>query len=140
MNPIQAVIDTNVLVAAWRSRNGAAYRLIASFIEGDDRWQWNVSTAALFEYEEILTSQGFDPSLVTRFLDDLADRANRIAIYFLSRPALLDSDDDFLLDLAVASGSEVIVTYNIRNFLPARPFGIRVLAPKEFLDILKKQL
>jgi predicted nucleic acid-binding protein len=57
MNPIQAVIDTNVLVAAWRSMNGASYRLIASFIEGDDRWQWNISTAALFEYEEVLTAQ-----------------------------------------------------------------------------------
>jgi putative PIN family toxin of toxin-antitoxin system len=129
MNPIQAVIDTNVLVAAWRSMNGASYRLIASFIEGDDRWQWNISTAALFEYEEVLTAQGFNSSLVTRFLDDLAYRANRTTIYFLSRPAPLDSDDDFLLDLAVASRSEVIVTYNTRNFLPARSFGFRVLAP-----------
>ena len=129
MNPIQAVIDTNVLVAAWRSMNGASYRLIASFIEGDDRWQWNISTAALFEYEEVLTAQGFNSSLVTRFLDDLAYRANRTTIYFLSRPALLDSDDDFLLDLAVASRSEVIVTYNTRNFLHARSFGFRVLAP-----------
>jgi predicted nucleic acid-binding protein len=102
MSPVQVVIDTNVLVSAWRSPNGCSYRLIASFIAGDDRWQWNVSTAALLEYEEVLRREGFDHDRVSRFLDDLAARANRTVIYFLSRPALLDADDDFLLDLAVA--------------------------------------
>ena len=59
MSPVQVVIDTDVLVSAWRSRNGCSYRLISSFIAGDDRWQWNVSTAALLEYEEVLRREGF---------------------------------------------------------------------------------
>jgi putative PIN family toxin of toxin-antitoxin system len=136
MTPVQAVIDTNVLVAAWRSRNGCSFQLISSFITGDDRWQWNISTAMLLEYEEVLLREGFDPGLVSSFLDDLAARANRTTIYFLTRPALLDADDDFILDLAVASGCEVIVTYNLKNFLVARSMGIRILAPKAFQDML----
>ena len=86
MSPVQVVIDTNVLVSAWRSRNGCSYRLIASFIAGDDRWQWNISTAALLEYEEVLRREGFDHDRVSRFLDDLAARANRTVIYFLTSP------------------------------------------------------
>ena len=137
MSPVQVVVDTNVLVSAWRSRNGCSYRLIASFIAGDDRWQWNISTAELLEYEEVLRREGFDHDRVSRFLDDLAARANRTVIYFLTRPALLDADDDFLLDLAVASASEVIVTFNVKNFLAARSLGISILAPKAFLARMK---
>lgn len=136
MSPIQAVIDTNVLVAAWRSRNGCSFRLLSYFIAGDDRWQWNISTAMLLEYEEVLQREGFDYADISRFLDDLAARANRASIYFLTRPALLDADDDFILDLAVASGSEAIVTYNLKNFTVARSMGIRILAPRAFLDMI----
>ena len=136
MIPVQAVIDTNVLVAAWQSRNGASFRLVESFINDDDRWEWNVSTAILMEYEEVLVRRGFDAGAVSRFLDDLAAQANRTTIYFLTRPALLDADDDFILDLAVASSCDVIVTYNARDFAAAKRLGIRVLAPKEFFDML----
>ena len=70
-------------------------------------------------------ARDFDHDRVSRFLDDLAARANRTVIYFLNRPALLDADDDFLLDLAVASASEVIVTFNVKNFLAARSLGMQ---------------
>jgi putative PIN family toxin of toxin-antitoxin system len=133
MTPVQVVIDTNVLVSAWRSRNGSSFRLVESFISGDGRWEWNVSTAMLLEYEEVLLREGFDSVLVSKFLDDVATRANRTVIYFLTRPALLDADDDFVLDLAVASGSQAIVTFNVRDFVMARSLGISILAPKAFL-------
>jgi len=90
----------------------------------------------LLEYEEVLQREGFDYADISRFLDDLAARANRASIYFLTRPALLDADDDFILDLAVASGSEAIVTYNLKNFTVARSMGIRILAPRAFLDMI----
>jgi predicted nucleic acid-binding protein len=101
MIPIQAVIDTNVLLSAWRSRNGSSFRLVESFIQGERRWEWNVSTAMLLEYEEVLLREGFDFRLVSGFLDDLTAKANQASIYFLTRPALLDADDDFIVDLAV---------------------------------------
>ena len=52
--PIQVVIDTNVLVAAARSRAGASFELLRLFDAGDVRWQWNISTALLLEYESVL--------------------------------------------------------------------------------------
>ena len=49
---IQIVIDTNVLVAAMRSRWGRSNELLQRI--DDSRWQVNVSVALILEYEEVL--------------------------------------------------------------------------------------
>jgi predicted nucleic acid-binding protein len=63
-------------------------------------------------------------------------RSTKYEIYFLWRPFLRDPKDDFLLELAVESQSEYIVTYNIRDFEGAEQFGIKAINPKEFLQII----
>jgi predicted nucleic acid-binding protein len=52
IRPYQIVLDTNVLLAGLRSNRGASYKLLT--ILNDLRWQLNISTALIFEYEEIL--------------------------------------------------------------------------------------
>lgn len=61
MSPIQAVIDTNVIYAALRSRRGCSFRLVDDFMTGKALWQWNVSHASVLEYEEILLREGVPP-------------------------------------------------------------------------------
>jgi predicted nucleic acid-binding protein len=138
--PIQTVIDTNVLVAAARSNAGASFELLVLFAAGDGRWQWNISTSLLLEYETVLKReehrQGWSLASVDRFLDDLAARANRHAIFYLMRPYLADPDDDLILELALASGSSYIVTHNRADFRDAERFGMNVLTPGEFLRII----
>src|SRR5213592_2650626 len=111
---VQIVIDTNVLVAAARSNTGASFELLRLFAAGDARWQWNISTALLLEYEAVLKReqhrQGRPMAVIDRFLDDLAARANRHAIFYLIRPFLADHDDDLILELALASASRYIIT------------------------------
>ncbi|MEH1852674.1 MAG: PIN domain-containing protein [Nostoc sp.] len=51
-NAYQLVLDTNVLLSGLRSNRGASYKLLT--ILNDRRWQLNVSTTLVFEYEEIL--------------------------------------------------------------------------------------
>ncbi|MCP3911636.1 MAG: PIN domain-containing protein [Actinomycetia bacterium] len=41
--------------------------------------------------------------------------------------------DDHVLEVAVASRSEVIVTFNKRDFVGCERFGIRIVDPREFL-------
>ena len=48
----QAVIDTNVLVAAMLSNRGASHRLLR--LVGADRWRINLSVPLVFEYEQTL--------------------------------------------------------------------------------------
>lgn len=141
MEPIQVVVDTNVLVAAARSRRGASYALMKTARSG--RWQMNVSSALVAEYEEQLkleaTRQKRPLALVDRFLDVLVAMSNRRQVYFLLRPFLRDAEDDFIIELAVASRAEYIVTYNVRDFTGAQEYGIGVIRPNEFLKMLRKR-
>jgi predicted nucleic acid-binding protein len=43
----QVVIDTNVLVAALRSKLGASFRLLG--LLGDNRWRPNITVAMMLE-------------------------------------------------------------------------------------------
>jgi predicted nucleic acid-binding protein len=51
-----------------------------------------------------------------------------------SRPSAKDPDDDFLIDLAVVSQSQFIVTFNKKDLQAAQNFGMQLLKPKEFLQ------
>ncbi|MBW4477438.1 MAG: putative toxin-antitoxin system toxin component, PIN family [Tolypothrix brevis GSE-NOS-MK-07-07A] len=136
MKTYQIVLDTNVLFAGLRSQRGASYKLLT--ILNDIRWQLNISTALLFEYEEILKRQQAQLGLSLEDIDNVIEAicsiANKRSIFYLWRPILNDPDDDFLLDLAVESQADYIITYNQKDLQPANKFGIKVVTPKQFLQ------
>jgi len=51
-------------------------------------------------------------------------------------PSLPDPKDDMVLELAVASRVRYIVTFNEKHFAAAGRFGIQVMTPKAFLDVI----
>ncbi len=126
----QIILDTNVLVTAFKSSRGASYRLLSLIDSG--KFQLNVSTPLLAEYEEILRRE--TPYInATDLVDYLCSIANRHKIFFLWRPVLKDPDDDFILELAVKCNA-IIVTWNTKDFKKAVRFGIIVMTPKDFLQ------
>ena len=66
-------------------------------------------------------------------LDNLCKFAEYQKIYFLWRPFLPDPKDDHVLEVAVASGTDTIVTYNLKDFTHIYKFGIRAINPKKLL-------
>jgi predicted nucleic acid-binding protein len=52
------------------------------------------------------------------------------------RPLAKDEDDDFLIDLALKCQASFIISYNQRDLNPVEMFGISVVTPKQFLQIL----
>lgn len=134
--PYQIVLDTNVLLAGLRSNRGASYKLLT--ILNDSRWQLNISTTLVFEYEEILKRQKAQIGLSDADIDDVIEAliaiANKRSIFYLWRPAASDPDDDFIIDLAVEARADFIITYNQKDLLAAEKFGIKVVTPKEFLQ------
>ncbi len=80
------------MVAALRSKQGASYRLLKLLHDGDERWQINVSTALILEYEAVLKReihrQGKDMSIIDKFIDDIVFIANRHPVFYLLRPYL----------------------------------------------------
>lgn len=137
---MRIVIDTNVLVAAMRSSVGASFKMIGMLPER--RFQPAVSVTLYLEYLDVLLR----PENLVR--DRTADDALGFMRYFLSlshrqeihfrwRPALRDAADDFLLELAIASQSPYIVTFNKKDFGNIELFGIEAVTPAEFLGLLE---
>ena len=133
-NKTNIVIDTNVLLSAIYSNKGASYKLL-SMIDSE-KFIVNISTTLIYEYEEILKLKSkLEIKYVESILDYICSIGKKNKIFYLWRPKLKDSDDDFLLELAVKSNS-IIVTLNGKDFKPASEFNLKVMTPKEFLQYI----
>jgi putative PIN family toxin of toxin-antitoxin system len=134
---IDVVVDTNVLVAAFRSSLGASYRLLQTIEQR--RWRPVISPALALEYESVLKRGILELGLSLADIDDfteyLCSRARLVQIYFRWRPLLPDPDDDRILEVAVRSGAP-IVTFNVRDFRGSEGLGIRTMSPGELLAIM----
>jgi len=136
----QVVLDTNILVAALRSNRGASHRLLQ--LVGDPRWRPNLTVALVLEYEEVLKRDPRIFGLTGADIDDAIDAICAVAglhrLYFLWRPVANDPGDDLVLEAAIASHSDFVITFNKRDFANSGQFGIRCLTPKEFLILLEE--
>jgi putative PIN family toxin of toxin-antitoxin system len=135
----RVVLDTNVIVSAFRSRRGASYRLLE--LAGEGAFTICLSVPLVLEYEDAskrLISSKIDirANVVDDVLDYLCAIGEHHDIFFLWRPHLRDPKDDMLLELAVSAGCEQIVTYNERDFVGADQFGIKTITPRVFLASL----
>jgi putative PIN family toxin of toxin-antitoxin system len=133
------VIDTNVLVAALRSRRGASFRLLQWV--GTGRFEHVVSVPLVMEWESVLSRPEMVPlsvPLVQDVIDYLCASAIHQDIHFLWRPRLADPKDDMVLEAAVNGGCDTVVTHNVRDFAAARPLGVLALTPAEFLCCLEE--
>ena len=135
---IQAVIDTNVLIAALRSSSGASYQILLAADRGD--FQMALSVPLLAEYDDVSTRPDSGIAIPAAAVDAIIRRIAMVAhkqqIYFLWRPLLPDPKDDMVLELAIASGASHIVTFNRRDLRLASQFGIVVLPPSDFIRLL----
>ena len=137
---LRAVLDTTVLVAAARSRNGASYQLMSMLPCRD--FEMALTVALYTEWQAVLTRPEHLPAGVTVnatlvYLRYLASLAHLQDVHFLWRPHLRDPDDDMLLECAVASGSPFIVTHNVRDFQRAESLNVGAMRPGDFLKHLR---
>jgi putative PIN family toxin of toxin-antitoxin system len=133
---VDIIIDTNVLYTALRSRRGASAKLLS--LVGTGLFEVHLSVSLVLEYEDVLLRKSrslpVTKDVIADVIDSLCALGKHHDIYFLWRPYLPDAGDEMVLEVAVASGSEYIVTYNERDFRGADRFGIKVVTPKEFLE------
>jgi len=140
---MKIVIDTSVLVAAARSRQGASFALLSSLPH--PCFQMVLSVALYTEWQAVLTRpEHLPPTLgrddVLAYLRYLASIAHLQDVYYLWRPFLRDPDDDMVLECAFASGSEYLVTHNIRDFQRIGQLGITPITPASFLALWRSPL
>lgn len=134
------VIDTNVLVAAFRSQLGASYRLLS--LIGTGHFKIHLSVPLFLEYEDVIKRMvGQDNfGLTAKDIDDILDylcaQSNCQKVYYLWRPCLKDPKDDMVVELAVAAQCQYIVTFNLRDFKGCKQFGLTAIKPSEFLKLI----
>lgn len=133
------MLDSSVVISAFRSRRGASSWLLRLAEEGRIV---PLATPALFlEYEEVLKrpeqreASGLTLPEVDIALTAFAALVEPIDVRFTWRPQLADADDEMVLEAAVNGRADALVTYNIADFAPAAPkFGLVLLRPGELLE------
>ena len=129
------VLDTNIVVAAMRSRRGASFRLLS--LVGTGAFDLCLSVPLLLEYEakllELTDELAIGRRDVSKLLDYLASVALPQEVFFLWRPVLRDPKDDMVLELAVAAEARCLVTHNLRDFEGAWSFEPAIMSPGRYL-------
>ncbi len=132
------VIDTNVVIAALRSKRGASFKLLS--LVGTQKFEIHDSVPLILEYEEVAQRQRIELGLsqedVSDLIDSLCSLSHHHEIYFLWRPSLPDPNDELILELAVSAQCRYIVTHNINEFAGIDRFSIEAVTPGKFLRII----
>ncbi len=136
---MNVVIDTNIWISALISKDGQSRDIIRLAFK--DKISPQISTSLFFEYETVMKRKKIQDlcSLSFEEQNDLfqafLSTCKWNEIFYLWRPNLTDKDDDFLIELAVASNSRVIITDNKKDIRSGElKFNFEVLTPKEFLE------
>jgi len=129
------VIDTCVLISALRSKNGASVKLVS--LVDSQKFSFSLSVPLVLEYEStakrIARSLGLTHADIEDIIDYLCTIGKHRKVHYLWRPNLKDPGDDFVLELAVESECQYIVTFNIKDFSKANNFNVAVITPQELL-------
>ena len=139
---MKVVIDTSVWISALITKESSARDVLRLVLE--DKVYPQMSEALFYEYEDVMKRKKIQ-SLTPLTLEEqntlfyaYLSSAKWNEIYYMWRPNLKDENDNFVVELAVASGAEYIITYNIKDFKNAElVFKHKVITPEQFIKDLK---
>jgi putative PIN family toxin of toxin-antitoxin system len=139
---MRLVLDTDVVVAAFRSPSGASAELLR--MARARRLTMLASVPLFLEYEAICTlpehlkAAGLSAAVARQFFDALAIVIEPIEPHFMWCPQLRDPGDEMVLEAAVNGRADWLVSFNQRDFATApATFGIKLLLPAEALERLR---
>ena len=132
------ILDTNVLVSAFTSAEGASRRVLRHILQG--RWQAIVSLPLFLEYEDVLNRS----EIISRcplsetdrqdLFDAYVSQCTLLELYYTWRPNLRDEADNHVFELAVAAQDATLLTWNLRDFASAelRFPHVRIQTPAQW--------
>ena len=134
---ISVIIDTNVFVAGLRSSGGASRVVLRKAISGEIEPVFG--NALWSEYQDLLGRPVWGTTTTHQerleVLAALASQGKWFRIFYGWRPNLPDEGDNHLIELAVASGAQTVITHNLRDLsrgdLVFDKFNIKT--PEQFL-------
>lgn len=136
------VLDTNIVVAAFRSGKGASAALIKAAVQG--RFGLLATATLFFEYEAVvkraehLLAAGATSADADAFIDLLALITVPVRLGLRYRPSLPDPDDEFILECAINGQADAIVTLEKSTFTPTTTqFGIMAVTLRQILAMIR---
>jgi len=137
---VRAVIDTNVVIAALKSRNPRSpTRELLDRWENDE-FEWLYSEDLRVEYAEKLVEKQVDPLNIVDFLSRLILKGHPV---LLTRDDLIsrvpaDPDDDIVIACAIVGRATHLVTYDPHLHALGEVYqGVRILDGLHFLYVLR---
>lgn len=137
------VLDTAVVVAALRTREGAGNAVLR--LVAQRRLVPLVSPPLFLEYEDVLKrpEQRLAHRLaleeIDEFLAEFAALVEPVELHFRWRPQVRDPNDEMVLETAINGKADALVTYNVRDFsLAGERFQIPILRPSAVLQKVKR--
>lgn len=91
----------------------------------------------VLEYDAVLTRpehllvSGFAAKEAVKIVKAFCSMGEAVHIAFRLRPQLLDPNDEFVLETAFHGRADAIVSFNRKDFEPAKAFGIQTFSPRE---------
>ena len=133
------VLDTSVIISALYSRNGQSNKLFFHCLDGNV--EYAISPLLLWEYigkvEEKIDAKVLSISkrAANTLLKRLMEQSVLVHQPVTDRPILPDPADDKVLECAISSNAEYIVTFNISDFPKSilKGYSVRAVLPKTFL-------
>jgi putative PIN family toxin of toxin-antitoxin system len=142
---VKVTVDTNILYQAVCSRLGASSAILQLVRSGDLKLA--ISVPVYEEYCAVLTrsqvrrATGLSQLDIDAILEFIALAGMPTPIDFLWRPNLNDESDNMFVELAIASGSEYLITRNRRHYSIGNQLrfdSFTVVTPAEFLTQWRK--
>jgi putative PIN family toxin of toxin-antitoxin system len=135
----KVVIDTSVMVSALIGKRGASREVLRRCLSGS--YLPLISNPLFQEYEDVSSRKRVRDACplgsreVREFLNAFYSVCTWVPIYCLWRPNLGDEGDNFLIELALAGNSRIIVTNNVKDLAAAelKFDDLRILKPEQIL-------
>lgn len=130
---MKLVLDTDVVVAALRSSQGASRAWLEAVLRREV--DLILSVPLILQYEEVLmrpdhlAAGGLSSRDVGVLLDALCAVCQPVEISFLWRPVLRDPTDEMVLEAAVSGEADRILTFNEGDYEGSEHFRIQVMRP-----------
>jgi putative PIN family toxin of toxin-antitoxin system len=138
---VVVTVDTNVLFEALYSKWGASYQILRLIRHGEIGMA--LSVPLFQEYRDVLSRSeskrqlGLDDTSVEVILQFLATVGRPTDISYSWRPNLKDEADNMVVELALASRSEYLITSNIRDFTEGADLkndDLKIVTPRQFME------
>jgi uncharacterized protein len=137
---LRAVLDSSVLVSGFLTEGGTTAALLSRYRQGafascSSPWIIEETERALLRPRNI-NRYRYRPEDVRQFLDGLAGSAQIFPISPEVPAVTRDPSDDQVIACAVAAQADYLVTGDDDMLVLTEYRGIRIVTPRQFLDLL----